>query len=195
MNRIKSIFDGITLNQKRYVIIMLICTIVNFVMSQLMVWFNSPINLDIAGTIAATIILEPAAGLLVGLADNFIRAIFFEGPAALVYYSISAVVALLARIMLNKDERLTFKRIVLSAALIIVASTILSVILGYWQFGRVSNVYRKSYFSQLALNHGFGTLTSSVFGTFMLTIPSVIISSVLALLIYKLTPPKFRGKK
>ena len=195
MSRIKEFFNGITLNQKRYAVIMLICAAVNLVMSELMFWVDSPIPIDMAGTIAATIILEPAAGLLVGLTDNFIRAIFFEGPATLVYYSISAVVALLARIMLDKDERLTVKRIILSVVLMLLASTVLSVVLGYWQFGRVPKIYRKSYFSQLALSHGFGTFLSSVFGTFMMTIPTTITSSALALLLYKLTPPRFRGRK
>ena len=194
MKKIKGFLSGMTFKQKRYAVIMMICVAVNMIPEEIMTRVSAPLWMDVTGTIAATIILEPAAGLIVGLINNFFRAIFINGPTTLVYYSVSAAAALLAAIMLDRENRLRFGRVVISTVLIIVASTLLSGLLKYWRIGGVSNLYWENYFSEIAASRGFGTFLSGMFGTFVIKVPDTIASVILAVIMYKLTPEKYRGR-
>ncbi len=190
----KRLTGALTYNRKRYAAIMLLCVAVNIVLSETMAHVNTPLWLDVTGTIAATIILEPGAGLIVGLVNNFFRAIFISDPTNLVYYGISAAVALIAAIMLDKDGHIGLKRVIVSIALMIAASTLLSGVLKYWQTGGVSEMYWEDYFFEAAAAAGFGTFASSLFGTFVVKIPDTIVSVILAVIIFKLVPEKYRGR-
>ncbi len=194
MKKIKEFLSGMTFKQKRYAVIMMICVAVNMILEESMTLASAPLCMDVTGTIAATIILEPAAGLIVGLINNFFRAIFINGPTTLVYYSVSAAAALLAAIMLDRNNRLRFGRVIIATALIIAASTLLSGLWKYWQIGVVSNLYWENYFSEIAASRGFGSFLSGAFGAFVIKVPDTIASVILAVIMYKLTPKKYRGR-
>ena len=194
MSKIKKLFGQMSLKQKRYSIIMLICVMINMVLSEVMTLTNMPLWLDVPGTIAATIILEPAAGLIVGLINNFFLAIFINGPTALVYYSVSAAVALLAVLMLDESGRLKLGRIIVSALLIIIVSTLLSSLLKHWQSDGVSSHVWENYFSLMAASKGTGPFLSNFIGTLLVKIPDTVISVFLAVIMYKITPAKYRGR-
>ncbi len=194
MKKIKEFLSGMTFKQKRYALIMMICVAVNMILEESMTRISAPLCMDVTGAIAATIILEPAAGLIVGLINNFFRAIFINGPTTLVYYSVSAAAALLAAIMLDRENRMRFGRIVISTLLIIAASTLLSGLWKYWQIGGVSNLYWENYFSEIAASRGFGSFLSGTFGAFVIKVPDTIASVILAVIMYKLTPKKYRGR-
>ncbi len=194
MSKIKRLLGQMTLNQKRYAIIMLICVMINLILAEVATRANMPLWLDVPGTIAATIILEPAAGLIVGLINNFFQAIFINGPTTLVYYSVSAAAALLAALMLDESGRLKLGRIIVSALLIIIVSTLLSALLKHWQSGGVSDNFWENYFSILAVSKGAGAFLSSCIGTLLVKIPDTIVSVFLAVVMYKITPEKYRGR-
>ena len=194
MKKIKGFLSGMTFKQKRYAVIMMICVAVNMIPEEIMTRISAPLCMDVTGTIAATIILEPAAGLIVGLVNNFFRAIFINGPTTLVYYSVSAAAALLAALMLDRNSRLRFGRVAISTVLIIAASTLLSGLWKYWQIGGASNLYWENYFSEPATARGFWTFLSGMFGTFAIKVPDTIASVVLAVIMYRLTPKKYRGR-
>ena len=194
MSKIKKLYGQMTFKQKRYAAIMLICVMINLILAEVVTRANLPLWLDVPGTIAATIILEPAAGLIVGLINNFFQAIFINGPTTLVYYSVSAAVALLAALMLDESGRLKLGRVIVSALLIIIVSTLLSSLLKHWQSGGVSSHVWENYFSSMAASKGAGPFLSNLTGTLLVKIPDTVISVFLAVVMYKITPEKYRGR-
>ena len=194
MSKIKKLYGQMTFKQKRYAAIMLICVMINLILAEVVTRANLPLWLDVPGTIAATIILEPAAGLIVGLINNFFQAIFINGPTTLVYYSVSAAVALLAALMLDESGRLKLGRIIVSALLIIIVSTLLSSLLKHWQSNDISDHVWENYFSLMAASKGAGPFLSNLTGTLLVKIPDTVISVFLAVVMYKITPEKYRGR-
>lgn len=67
-------------NKKRYLVVMVICVVLNQGCYLLASHFGWPVWLDMTGTALAAVMLEPAAGLLVGLANNFFESVFFLMP-------------------------------------------------------------------------------------------------------------------
>ena len=59
-------------NKLRYLIVMSAGVIMNIVLHNLASHLGLPMWLDMTGTALAAIILEPAAGLIVGLINNFV---------------------------------------------------------------------------------------------------------------------------
>ncbi|MEG0168242.1 MAG: hypothetical protein RR709_10310, partial [Ruthenibacterium sp.] len=99
-------------NKMRYAIVMLLGVVCNTVFYELALAMHWPVWLDSTGTALAALTLEPTAGLLVGLVNNFLLAILQEDASTLFYYAVSADVALLVGIYMRKDGKILVKRIV-----------------------------------------------------------------------------------
>ncbi len=125
-------------NKWRYLIIMLLGIVMNLGLSELAEPY--PLWLDVSGTALAAIVLEPAAGLIVGLVNNFFIALFKYDQTSLIFYCVSAAVAIIAgNVVKNKEGKITLKGTLLAIFLVIVISTFLSSLLTIWQSGGVSN--------------------------------------------------------
>ena len=82
-------------NKTRYLTVMAIGVALNIILHQTAAHLQLPMWLDMTGTALAALMLEPAAGLLVGLANNFRIAVFDYTASSLFYYAVSAAVALI----------------------------------------------------------------------------------------------------
>lgn len=179
-------------NKKRYLIVMLISVVFNTVFYLVAHFFHLPVWLDMQGTAFAAMILEPTAGILVGLVNNFIEAIFFYDVTTIMYFLVSASVALVVGLMIKKDGKISIKRIIPVMLLVIVVTTILSTLLDYWISGGVPDSKWELYFYNMAMGKGVPHILSTAFGAFVLKIGDVVISTVLITLLYWILPKSLR---
>lgn len=177
-----------TFNLKRYTIVMIICVILNLVFYLAAHFCHLPVWLDMQGTVLAAIVLEPAAGLLVGLFHNFVEAIFFYDVSSIIYFGVSASAALIAGLFLVKEGKIQKRRIPAAILLIAASTTFISTLLTYWTSAGVPDSMWERHFYQLALNAGVPKILSTVFGIFVLKAGDLLISSVLVAIAYLFLP-------
>ena len=123
-------------NKLRYSIIMVVGVLMNEVFYYIASLYHWPVWLDVCGTAFAAFALEPMAGLLVGLVNNFILSITQYGANALIYYSISAAVALVAGChMRDKNGKFLPKRVLSAVLLVTLISATLNTIFAAWRSG------------------------------------------------------------
>lgn len=104
-----------------------------------------PAWLDTTGTALVAFLLEPAAGLIVGYIDALILAVAANDAGNLLYYALSAIVALVYGILFARGKRITAKRVVLAAFFLVIVSAGISTVLTYALSGGVpdnANEYR-----------------------------------------------------
>ena len=85
-----------------------------------------PLWLDMVGTCYASLIMGPAAGLMVGLANNFYLALSSFGNGSIIYYAASACAALLVGCLLGPGRKITWKRGAAVGALTAAATALIS---------------------------------------------------------------------
>ena len=149
---------------KKYACFMVLGVLVNELLSTVASKVGLPVWLDTAGTVLVTIILEPAAGLLVGLIDNFYLSVMYQDNTTLFYYIISASVVLIVSFVLLKKGKIERRRILPAMVLAAVVSTILSTALGVWRTGGVPTSEWEQFFYQIALNRNLPGWAACAFG-------------------------------
>lgn len=77
-----------------YGVTMLACALVNEALYFAALALGAPVWLDTVGTALAAVLLEPAAALIVGFANNLVLAVQFGNAGNLLYYALSAITAL-----------------------------------------------------------------------------------------------------
>lgn len=157
-------------NQLRYTIIMVAAILMNFLLFKAAKMLNLPLWLDTSGTIFSAIALEPAAGLLVGLVNNFYIAIEMRDCSSLIYYSISASAALIAGILMRKNGKIEWKRSFMVIILLIVVSSFLSAVITFWRNDGISESYWENYFANLSSRVGLYGIYSEWAGTFIVKV-------------------------
>lgn len=90
----------------KYILAMLACSALNELLYLFATFFNLPMWLDTTGTILASVIIEPAAGVIVGLINNFSLSVISYGSSAIIYFLTSAAIAVLAGILCRKNKKL-----------------------------------------------------------------------------------------
>lgn len=118
----------VTPKVKRYLWVMAIGVLMDHALDAAAQWLDLPLWLDATGTAYAAILLEPAAGLVVGLINNVDLAVAEFGVGSLLYYSVSASVALVAGLCIRKRGRFAPGRIVAALPLAILLSALLSTV-------------------------------------------------------------------
>lgn len=179
-------------NYKRYLIIMIISILLNIVLATITAKCNLPVWLDCTGTMLAAFTLEPTAGLLVGLVDNFYSSLTLFSPSSLFFYSISVAVALIFGFLVRRNGKVTIKSVLFSMALLIVVSTLLSATLTYIISGGISSDYWERYFFNQMYQTGVGTYLSCLYGVFVIKVFDVIASYAIVGIIYKLLPKSLK---
>ncbi len=182
-------------NKVRYAVIMAVSVLLNQVLSAVAMHFGWPLWLDFTGTALSAVVLEPTAGLLVGLIDNFYIAIFVTDNSSMLYYGASAAVAILAGVGMRKDGKLTLRRLPAVAALTVVIMTFLSTIMTMWRTGGVCSHPYEEALCQKALAHGVPTFFACMWGTFVVKVFDVITVSLLVMAIYWILPAKWKQNK
>ncbi len=181
------------MNKKsRYIFIMILGIIMNQGLSLFSDKF--PVWLDTSGTALAALALEPAAGLLVGLVDNFLIAIFKNGSGSLLYYCVSASVAIIVGvIMRDREGRIRWQRIFAVIPLIIIVSTILSSVLTLWYSGGIStNKFELEYYYYF-ISMGLHPYISCALGIGVIKVYDTIVTAVIVALVYMLIPKTMKN--
>lgn len=180
-------------NKKRYAIVMACCILLNIVLSEISGNLHLPVWLDVTGTALAALLLEPTAGLLVGLANNFFLAIFLTGTSSLFYYCISAAVALIVGLLVRTPNGpIRKKNILPAAALVLVVSTLLSTLLTLLLSGGVSTSTWEVFYMNFALGWGWPQALATLWGVFVIKLYDTVATGLLVALLYVLTPRKFK---
>lgn len=179
-------------NTKRYTIVMVISVLFNTLFYLIAHYNHLPVWLDLQGTAFAAMVLEPAAGLIVGLINNFISSIFFYDASSLIYFAVSASVALIVGLYLKDNGKIKAKRILPTLLMVIVVTSFISALLALWQSGGVPNTKWEYHFYEIALAHGMPQFISSFFGALVLKTGDAIISVLLITILYWLLPRSLR---
>lgn len=178
--------------KKRYLIVMVISIIFNTSFYLIAHFCHLPVWLDLQGTAFAAMVLEPAAGLLVGLANNFISSSIFYDASSLIYYAVSASVALIVGLMLKVNGKISAKRILPTFVLVIVVTSLLSAILTMWRGGGIPNTAWEYYFYEIAMAWGMPTFISCFFGALVLKAGDAAVSILLITALYWILPKSLR---
>ncbi|MDL2252831.1 ion transporter [Ruminococcaceae bacterium OttesenSCG-928-I18] len=182
---------NVTAKVKRYALVMAASVLVNLLLNVISQYFKLPLWLDVTGTAFAALLLEPAAGLLVGLATNLFFAVVEYGPSSLLYYSSSAAVAVLAGVFLKKEGILQPKRVAACIALVIAITTLLA---GGTElcisWGSAPGNAWERYYYEFADGWGLPYIAAFFFGHLVVKVYDTLSSAVLVALLYLLWPKK-----
>lgn len=179
-------------NTKRYAIVMVISVVFNSTFYLIAHFCHLPVWLDLQGTAFAAMVLEPAAGLLVGLANNFISSIFFYDASSLIYFAVSASVALIVGLYLKDKGVIKISRIIPTIILVALATSFISALLTMWRSNGVPNSQWEYHFYEIALNYGMPQFIGCFFGALVLKAGDAIISAILITVLYLLLPKSLR---
>lgn len=145
-------------------------------------FLNLPFWLDFSGTALAAIALEPAAGLLVGFVNNFYLALVAGNPGNIIYFAVSAAIALICGLCMRKKGKLSIKRIIPTMGLLIIVTAALSTLLTIWRTGGVCDSTWELYYSEIALGWGWGRYAACFFGTLIIKVyDTLAVAGVVAL--------------
>ena len=175
-------------NKARYAIIMLISVLMNQVFFTLGDIYHWPMWLDTTGTALAALVLEPTAGLIVGLINNFYIANFVFDSSTLIYYGVSAAIAIIVGVNMRVNGKLSLKRLLPTMLLVVLVASTLSSLLTMWRSGGVSNSPWEQYYYQIAAGYGAPNIVSCFFGTLVVRVYDTIVSTVVIGVFYVLLP-------
>lgn len=134
-----------------YGVTMFACVLLNGALYFAAHAFGTPVWLDTVGTALAAILLEPAAGLLVGFANNLILAVQFGNAGNLLYYGLSAVTALVYGIVFARGKRITLRSLGWAALFLVAAESLISTGLAFsLAGGQLTTAVEQLYGSVLA---------------------------------------------
>lgn len=175
-------------NTTRYAIIMIIGVIMNEVLHLIVAALNLPMWMDIGGTAFAAVVLEPAAGIIVGFINNFYLSIIGSDSTMIIYFAASASVAVIAGVMMRKDGKLCIKRLLPTMATIILVTTAISGTITFLQNSGVPDTYWENYYFTMLKSIGCGNYLSCLFGTFVVKVYDTLALAVVVSLFYAVLP-------
>lgn len=179
-------------NKVRYAIVMLLGVIMNQGLYLLASVFHWPVWLDVTGTAFSAFVLEPTAGLLVGLVNNFYLALFQYDSSTLLYYSISAAMAIICGCMLKKDGKFAPKRVLPAMGLVILISTALSTALAFWRSGGVPDVGWERTAYEMVLATGAPGPLAAVCAFLIIKTLDTVATALIVALFYLLLPKSLK---
>lgn len=181
-------------NKTRYAVVMVLCVVLNMVLSEVSGNLHLPVWLDVTGTALAALLLEPTAGLIVGLANNFFLAIFLTGTSSLFYYCISAAVALIVGLLIREPNggKIRRNRVLPAIALVLIVSTLLSTVLTLLLSGGVSTSTWEVHYMDIAAAWGLPQALSCLFGVFVIKFYDTLATAALVAVLYRISPHSFK---
>lgn len=167
--------------------------VLNWALYSLASYFHLPVWMDITGTVFAALVLEPAAGLLVGLVNNFYLALFIFDQTTLIYYAVSAAAALIVGTVMRKNGKIRWQRILPTVLLVIAVSAILSAAVTVWRDGGIPTADWEIHFYNLAIEYlGAPQVLACFIGIFVMKIFDTAAVALIVALLYALLPPKIK---
>ncbi|MCB6569616.1 hypothetical protein LI142_08925 [Eubacterium limosum] len=175
-------------NKTRYLIIMVLGVVMNRLFYVLSMHFDLPFWLDMSGTVLAALLLEPTAGLLVGLVNNFGLAVFNYSSSSLIFYAVSASAALVVGVNMRRNGEIDWKRTVPTMGLLVLVTGVLSALLSIWQTGGTLTHPWEVYFYDLAVSAGIPWVLACFIGTMVIKVFDVIATAGIIALLYFVLP-------
>ncbi len=147
---------------KRYLIVMLLSVLMNqgFYILASDNGLDLPFWLDFTGTAFAAIVLEPAAGLLVGFVNNFYLAVTLGNTGNIIYFAVSAAIAVICGVCMRKGGRLSTKRILPTMGLLIAVTAVISTLLTIWRTGGRCDSKWELFYYDIAMGWNWGKYVS-----------------------------------
>lgn len=180
-------------NRTRYLIVMALGVVLNIALYNLASYFSLLVWMDITGTVLAALVLEPAAGLLVGLANNFYLALFVFDRTTLIYYVVSAAAALIAGLLLKKEGKIRWRRILPTVVLVIAVSAVLSTAVTVWRDGGIPTAEWEIHFYNWAIQYLHAPrIPACFFGIFVMKIFDTLAVAVIVAFLYGVLPKKLK---
>lgn len=178
---------------KKYAVVILAGVILNLGLYFVAHYFKLPLWMDSIGTIYAAVTLEPAAGLIAAFATNFFQAIVIYDSSSLIYYASSAVAALTFGIILRKNKKICWKKIIKAIIVYFVAATLLSGLLTIWRTSGVPDSGWERHFYEIALGAGIPNALACFFGTGVLKVFDCCVIAALTPVLYRITPEIYKN--
>lgn len=175
---------------KRYLIVMALSVLMNqgFYLLASDGVLNLPFWLDFSGTAFAALALEPAAGLLVGFVNNFYLAVTLGNTGNILYFAVSAAIALICGLCMRRNGKLSAKRILPTMGLLVLVTAALSTLLTIWRTGGVCDSTWELFYYNIAMAWGWGKYLSCFFGTLVIKVYDTLATSLIVAAFWFLLP-------
>ncbi|MDD2414425.1 MAG: hypothetical protein PHI94_04570 [Eubacteriaceae bacterium] len=182
-------------NKLRYFFIMALGVIMNEGLYGIARAIHAPFWLDTSGTAAAALFLEPTAGLIVGLINNFYMAISTGDASNLFYYAASAAVAVIVGVgMRDPSGRICWKNLLPVMVIIVVVETLIVTPLSLWMDnGMLTTVWEKIIYSKLCSDWGWSKLWGVFGATLLIKIPDTLASAAILVGMNALLPQALKN--
>lgn len=177
----------------RYLIVIVICFGIDVVCKNVADVYNLPCWLDLTGTIIAAVVLEPAAGLMVGFMNNFTLAIE-NGPSVIIYFAVSAIVAIVFGCICRKKDEFRPLRLIPAYFISLISSSVITALVTLWINNNTLDDYWELYFASL-VPVGAPTFISNLFGIFVLKAIDLLVPIIIVLIIYLISLIVNKSKK
>ena len=178
-------------DKRKYLIIMALGTILNFIFYSAARIFDLPLFMNSVGTGYAAMMLEPAAGLLVGYVYNFFEALLIYGPESMIYYITTAVTAIGIGLRIRKEGIIEIRRLPSTVLFITIINTFISGCLTIrrtkgnledgWEVGMMETM----------VENGIPRYVSYFLSAFVFRLIDAAILIIALYLLYKVTPKKW----
>lgn len=165
---------------KKAILMMILGVLMNILFFWMAQKLRMPLWLDTTGTLYVAMTLGPMAGLIVGLCDNILLAVFFHGLNALFFFLVSGYVAITAGVLVKSG---LIKGVMGNLGLVFllyVGSMFLSVFIGMLLNHGQPNDYYGTLIYQAGKEVGFGNLASSIIAHTVVKLLDTCISFILA---------------
>lgn len=183
-----------TAKVKRYALIMVLGVLLNQGMNLLATHFNWPVWLDMTGTLYVTIVLEPAAGLIVALIDSLILAITMYEASAIMYYFVSVVVVLLVGCYMIQNGKIIRKRILTTFLVVLLAAPLVAALIEFWVSGlNPPEMAWEAYYYRQVWHAGVDRGMAIVYAKLIIKTFDTIATSALVALLFIITPRRFKN--
>lgn len=172
-----------------YGLIMLACFGLNIVCYEIAAALGLPLWLDTTGTALAAVLLEPAAALIVGFANNLVIAVQLGSAGDLLYYSLSALVALTYGIVLGPGRKKTPRAALVTVTVVGVGGGLLAVGLAWLvsasQITASEDRFYYAVLSNLGVSQSLAVFWALLLGKILDTVAVFVIVSAAARIVRK----------
>lgn len=182
---------------RRYALIMTMGVAMNIVLFFVSIYFGWPCWLDITGTIMVTILLEPAAGIIVALLNNCIISVFTLGSEGLFFSFVGASVALVVGLLVrNRKNKVELKRFPLAFLVGLLVGTIMDSIVILYVLGALNFSWEIDFYNTF-INQGYPREIAVLFACGIIKIVDFSVSLVIALIafMFSRSTKKYDSKK
>lgn len=176
----------------KYFSVMLLCTAINIGLYWAAHSLNLPMWLDTVGTAAAAVILEPAAGLVIGYLTNLFESSAVYMSDTIIYYSITASCAVIFGALLRKEGKISWKRLPAAALIYVAAASVLSAAVSVWRGALPSSEWELLIYKN-ALSAGISGFFARVLSAAALKLVDTAVMCAVVPLLYAVLPESMKN--